>query len=82
MLQGFGTLIGAGAVIYAAKKGADTYESWKKQKVAERRRDQAERILTAVYKARRALRYVRGVMMWGHELGSGPIKLLADCPIG
>ena len=78
MLQGWGTLIGAGAVIYAAKRGADTYESWRKQKVAERRRDQAERILTAVYKARRSLRFVRSPMIWGHELNAAEIKLKED----
>ncbi len=78
MLQGWGTLIGAGAVVYAAKRGADTYESWRKQKVAERRRDQAEKILTAVYKARRALRFVRSPMMWGHELSVAETKLKED----
>ena len=75
MLQGWGTLIGALAVIYAAKKGADTFEGWKQQKVTERRLEQAERILTATYRGRRALAYVRGVMMWGHELGAAEEKL-------
>lgn len=75
MLQGWGTLIGALAVIYAAKKGADTFEGWKQQKVTERRLEQAERILTATYRGRRALAYVRGVMMWGHELSAAEEKL-------
>ena len=78
MLQGWGTLLGAGAVIYAAKKGADTFESWRRQKVAERRRDQAERILTATYKARRALKFVRSPMMWAHELSAAEKKLKED----
>ena len=78
MLQGWGTLLGAGAVIYAAKKGADTFESWKRQKVAERRSDQAERILTATYKARRALKFVRSPMMWAHELNAAEKKLKED----
>ena len=78
MLQGWGTLLGAGAVIYAAKKGADTFESWKRQKVAERRCDQAERILTATHKARRALRAVRSSMLWGHELHAAEAKLKED----
>ena len=78
MLQGWGTLIGAIAVFWAAKKGADTFDSWKRQKVAERKLEQAERILTATYKARRALSFVRGVMMWGHELDAAEAKLKED----
>lgn len=67
MLQGLGTCVGAGAVIWAAFKGADV---WKEQKRAERRLEMAERILTATHKARTGLAYVRGVMMWAHELAS------------
>lgn len=78
MIQGWGTLLGAGAVIYAAKRGADTFESWKQQKVAERRQEQAELILTSAYNARRALRYVREPMMWGHELSAAEEKLRED----
>jgi hypothetical protein len=68
MLQGIGTIGGVGAVVWAAIKGANTFDAWRRQKLAERKQDQAERILTATYRARRALAYVRGVMMWGHEL--------------
>jgi hypothetical protein len=68
MLQGWGTLAGVVAVIWAAQKGASTFDNWRKQKIAERKQEQAERILTATYKCRRALEYVRGVMMFGHEL--------------
>lgn len=68
MLQGIGTIGGAGAVVWAAIKGANTFDAWRRQRLAERKQDQAERILTAAYKGRRALAYVRGVMMWGHEL--------------
>jgi hypothetical protein len=68
MLQGLGTIAGVAAVVWAAKKGADTFEAWKRQRLAERRLDQAERILTGTYKARRALNYVRGVMMLGPEV--------------
>ena len=78
MLQGLGTLFGAGAVVYAAKKGADTFGAWKKQKLTERKLDHAERILIATYKAREALSYVRGIMMWGHELEVAERKLKED----
>ncbi len=67
MLQGWATLAGAGAVVWAAYKGASTFDGWRRQKIAERKQEQAERILTATYKCRRALEYVRGWMLFGHE---------------
>ena len=70
MLQGIGTIVGAFAVLVAARLGKSTFDSWRLQKVTERHLEQAERILTAAYKARRALQYVRGAMMWGHELSA------------
>jgi hypothetical protein len=78
MLQGLGTVVGAGAVIIAAKIGADTFQTWTRQKLAERRIEQAERILTAAYNARRALSYVRGMMVWAHELHAAEEKLKED----
>lgn len=78
MLQGWGTILGSAAVFYAAKKGADTFGAWKKQKLAERKLEQAERILTATYKAREGLSYIRGIMMWGHELEAAENKLKED----
>jgi len=75
MLQGLGTLLGAGAVLVAAKLGANTFRSWKREKLAEKHIDQATLILTAAYRARRALGYVRGIMMWGHELTTAEEKL-------
>ena len=72
MLQGIGTIAGVGAVVWGAINGA---EAWKKQKQAERRLEMAERILTATHKARRALGYVRGPMMWGHELSIAEEKI-------
>lgn len=67
MLQGIGTVIGAIAVIAAAMIGSRTFDSWKRQKIAERHIDQAERILTATYKVRQKLSFVRSPAMWGHE---------------
>lgn len=68
MLSGEGTLLGAGAVIIAAIIGGTSFKSWRRQEVAGRKLAQAERILEATYKARRALDYVRSPMMWGNEL--------------
>jgi hypothetical protein len=69
-LSGVGTIIGALAVIGAAYLGSRTFDSWRKQKLSERRIEQAERILTATYKARRGLSIVRNPMMFAHELAA------------
>jgi hypothetical protein len=72
MIQGIGTLLGAGAVLFGAFKAADL---WKEQKRAERRLEMAERILTATHKGRNALEYVRGPMMSAHELEDAEKKI-------
>lgn len=75
MLQGIGTLVGALAVIGAAIIGSRTFKNWKRQKLAERHIEQAERILTATYKVRRQLSYVRSPAMWGHEIEAAEEQL-------
>jgi hypothetical protein len=75
VLQGVGSLAGAFAVFYAAWLASDTFESWRRQKLSERRIEQAERILTATYKARRGLSNVRSPMIWAHELDAAEEKL-------
>lgn len=75
MLQGIGTVIGAIAVIVAAIIGSRTFHSWKRQKLAERHIEQAERILTATYKVRRALSQVRSPVMWAHETDAAEQQL-------
>lgn len=78
MLQGIGTVVGGFAVIGAAIIGSRTFDVWKRQKLAERHIEQAERILTAVYKVRRALSFVRSPMMWAHELDAAEESLKAS----
>jgi hypothetical protein len=68
VLSGTGTVIGALAVICAAVFASNTFDGWRRQKLSERHIEQAERILTAAYKARRALGYVRSPMLLAHEL--------------
>ncbi len=75
MLQGVGTWAGVGAVVWGAFLGART---WKEQKAAERRLQMAEQILTATHKGRRALSYIRSIMIWGHELSEAEKKLQSD----
>ncbi|WP_093293084.1 hypothetical protein [Sphingomonas sp. NFR04] len=65
MLQGIGTLAGVAAVIIGAHIGAN---AWRQQKLAERRLEMAERILTATHKGRAALSYIRTPMMFGGEI--------------
>ncbi|WP_287882781.1 hypothetical protein [Paracoccus sp. (in: a-proteobacteria)] len=69
VLQGIGSLAGAFAVGFAAWMASNTFENWRRQKISERRIEQAERILTATYKVRRGLSQVRNPMIWAHELG-------------
>lgn len=76
--SGAGTLLGVGAVVWAAKKGAATFEQWRQQKLAERHIDQAERILTAVDNAKDALASVRSIFMWPHEGDEARRVLEAD----
>ena len=77
MLQGFGTFGGIWAVVWAANKGASTFEGWKRQKIDERKQEQAERILTATYKCRRALEYVRRGVILAHELNAAEEQMKA-----
>lgn len=78
MLQGIGTIAGVGAVVWAAIKGANTFDAWRTQKLTERKLEQAEQILVATYQARRGLEYVRGAMMWANELGAAEDQVKAN----
>ena len=78
MLQGIGTIIAALAVLAAAIIGSRTFNSWRRQKLAERHIEQAERILTATYKVRRGLSYVRNPTMRGHETDAAEGQLKAS----
>lgn len=78
MLSGIGTVVGALAVIGAAVIGSRTFDNWKRQRLAERHIEQAERILTATYKVRRGLSRVRSPFMWGHETDAAEEQLKAS----
>lgn len=78
MLSGIGTVVGALAVIGAAIIGSRTFDNWKRQKLAERHIEQAERVLTATYRVRRGLSRVRSPAMWGHETDAAEEQLKAS----
>jgi hypothetical protein len=67
MLAGWGAIASAGAVIWAGNKAAQTVASWKRQRIAERKFEQAERILTATWESRDAMDYIRAPAIWPHE---------------
>lgn len=75
MLSGIGTLVGAITVLIAAAIGANTFKKWKQQKLAERKSDQAERILTAAYNVRRQLSAVRSRVISGWEFAEAEKEL-------
>lgn len=75
VLSGVGALAQAAAIGIAAWMASNTFASWRRQKLSERKIEQAERILTAAYKARRALGYVRSPLMLAHELHAAEAHL-------
>lgn len=77
LLQGVGTLVGAFAVIVASYIGANSFTKWRKQKIAERRFEHAERILVASYNARRQLRYLRQAFLSNYELFAAEQRLVS-----
>lgn len=68
MLTGIGTCSGAGAVLYAARKGADTFKQWRKQKHHERCMVVAEEVLTLTYKLKRAFEAIRSPAIFSWEM--------------
>lgn len=63
-MQAWAGFAEAGAVGFAAFKGADAFKGWRRQKIEERRIDAAERILTLAYRVRTAISGMRHPMMW------------------
>lgn len=78
MIQGIGTILGALAVLYAARAGRTALSDWRNQKLEEIRIERAERILTAVYNGQRSLADVRRSFVPAHELAAAGEKLKAN----
>lgn len=75
MFQGWATLAGVLAVIYAARVGSNTFEAWRRQKQEERRMEAAEQILTLAYRLRHNLVAIRSRHMSGGELANAELAL-------
>lgn len=75
MLSGIGTVGGAIAVLVAAAVARISIKQFRAHKITERLVDQAERILTATYKAHYALDYIRGRLLWAGELETAEKRL-------
>lgn len=76
VLQGVGSLAQAAAIFIAACLASNTYSSWRRQRLSERKIEQAERILTATYNARRALETIRNplVARWEMRVASENLR--------
>jgi hypothetical protein len=74
-MQAWAGFAQAGAIGFAAFKGAGAFKDWRRQKIEERRIDAAERILTLAYRVRRAIGAMRHPMMWIGPLNEAEQKL-------
>jgi hypothetical protein len=74
-MQAFAGFAGAGAVVYAAARGSNSFDSWLKQRIRERKIAVGERVLTAVYKAKDAFPSIRNAGHFGYELSAAQKKL-------
>lgn len=74
-MQAFAGFAGAGAVVYAAARGSNSFDSWLKQRIRERKIAVGERVLTAVYKAKDAFPSIRNAGQFGFELSAAQKKL-------
>jgi hypothetical protein len=68
MMQGVGSLLSLGVIVYAAKLGASTFKRYQQEKVTDRRLHYAERTIIAADKAKRALARVRSPIFLKHEM--------------
>jgi hypothetical protein len=73
--QAFAGALGAGAVVYAARKGASTFNLWLRQRQTEHRIAAADRILTLAYRAELAFPSIRARLLSGSELEEAEKKL-------
>ena len=79
-MQAWAGIAGAGAVFYAAHRGAASFEQWLKQRQTERKIAAAERIMTFVYKAKRTFEAIRNAGSFGYESDAAEKRLKESYP--
>jgi hypothetical protein len=79
-MQAWAGFAGVIAVIYAAKTGAATFQSWLKQRQTERRIHTAERALDVAYRLKRAFDAIRSPGYMGSAGPSAEQQLQANYP--
>lgn len=79
-MQAWAGFAGAGAVFYAAHRGAASFEQWLRQRQTERKIVAAERIMTFAYKAKRAMQSIRNPGSFGYESDAAEAKLKETVP--
>jgi hypothetical protein len=67
-MQAWAGFANAAVIAFAAYKGAQTFQSWLKQRQTERRIAVAERILTFAYRAKDTFRSMRSPAIFGGEV--------------
>ncbi|MEM9085772.1 MAG: hypothetical protein AAGB23_07605 [Pseudomonadota bacterium] len=75
MLQGIGAIITPIGVVFAAFIAANTFDNWKKQKVTERKIEHAENTLSATYRVRDSLRFIRSRGLYQDEFLRADVEL-------
>lgn len=68
MIGGVAAWAGVGAVVYAARRAANTIDGFRKEKLLERRLETADDVLTLAYRIKRNMVTVRSPMTEGYEL--------------
>lgn len=79
-LQAIAGFASAAAIIYAARKGLNTFAQWRRQRQADRQIAVAERVLTLVYRAKDAFRAIRSPAVFSGELSQAEESLEQTIP--
>lgn len=74
-MQAWAGFAGAGAIVYAAYVGTNTYQTWLRQKQTERKMDAAEQVLRVSHNVKSAISGVRSPFISGGELHIAEEKL-------
>ena len=79
-LQAIAGFASAAAIVYAVRKGLNTFAQWRRQRQADRQIAVAERVLTLVYRAKDAFRAIRSPAVFSGELSQAEEALEQTIP--